>query len=91
MRVKSMTIDGFRAFTEETLFDLEGNAVVVVGANGQGKTSFFDALLWVLTGRIPRLGDKSCMRIPVCAFWQGSCMPRVVPGAGDPADHTHHR
>ena len=58
MRVKSMTIGGFRAFTEETVFDLEGNAVVLVGANGQGKTSFFDALLWVLTGRIPRLGDK---------------------------------
>lgn len=59
MRVSSMTVSGFRAFTGEIEFDLEANAIVLVGANGQGKTSFFDALLWALAGRIPRLGDDA--------------------------------
>ena len=58
MRISSMTVSGFRAFRDEVTFDLGANALVLVGANGQGKTSFFDAILWALGGRIPRLGDK---------------------------------
>ena len=32
---------------------------MIVGVNGQGKTSLFDGVLWALTGRIPRLGDDA--------------------------------
>ena len=59
MQIKSMTVSGFRAFTNEAVFDLTANAIVLVGANGQGKTSFFDALLWALVGTIPRLGKEA--------------------------------
>jgi exonuclease SbcC len=34
---------------------MDANAVVVSGRNGTGKTSLFDAVLWGLTGAIPRL------------------------------------
>ena len=39
------------------LFDLDADTVVVVGANGHGKTSLFDGILWALSGRIPRLNN----------------------------------
>ena len=55
MRVKSLKINGFRAFSKNHSFDLDADIVLVVGANGQGKTSFFDAILWAITGGIPRL------------------------------------
>ena len=67
MRINSMTVRGFRAFSDEITFDLEANALVLVGANGQGKTSFFDALLWALVGKIPRLGNTA------------SCVSRYAP------------
>src|SRR5262249_43184520 len=57
MRITGLEIQGFRGFPRTCIFDLDSDAVVVVGDNGQGKTSFFDAILWGLTGKVARLGD----------------------------------
>ncbi|KKK53297.1 hypothetical protein LCGC14_3096210, partial [marine sediment metagenome] len=59
MRVKSLQLSGFRAFGGRVDVDLDADAVIVVGGNGQGKTSLFDGLLWGLTGAIPRFGSES--------------------------------
>lgn len=57
MRVTTVDISGFRAFSDNVRFDLRGDIVVVVGVNGQGKTSLFDAILWAITGEINRLDN----------------------------------
>ena len=56
MRLVSLKVAGFRGFAHPQTFGLDADAIVIVGANGQGKTSFFDAILWALCGRVPRLG-----------------------------------
>lgn len=56
MRLLSVELAGFRGFATKQTFDLDADAVIVVGANGNGKTSLFDAVLWAISGRIPRLG-----------------------------------
>src|SRR5579884_732938 len=58
MRLKRLSLVGFRGFSTPQDLDLDGDAVIVVGANGSGKTSFFDALLWALAGKVPRLGEN---------------------------------
>lgn len=55
MRLRSITISGFRGFAGAETIDLDADAVIVSGANGRGKTSMFDAILWVLTGSVQRL------------------------------------
>jgi DNA repair exonuclease SbcCD ATPase subunit len=55
MRLLSIELSGFRGFPQQQALDLDADAVVVVGANGNGKTSLFDGVLWALSGRIPRL------------------------------------
>ena len=55
MRIKSVEISGFRAFSGSHLFDLDGDVVLVFGVNGQGKTSLFDAIHWAIAGEITRL------------------------------------
>ena len=55
MRVRSIEISGFRAFSGQVNLNLDGDVVLVVGANGQGKTSLFDAILWAITGGMTRL------------------------------------
>ena len=55
MKIKSLDISGFRAFSGRTELDLDGDIVLVVGVNGQGKTSLFDAIHWAITGSISRL------------------------------------
>ena len=44
VKIKSVEMSGFRAFAGSERFDLDGDVVLVVGANGQGKTSLFDAI-----------------------------------------------
>ena len=56
MRIKSVGISGFRAFSGSHQIDLDGDIVLVIGVNGQGKTSLFDAIHWAITGEIARLG-----------------------------------
>ena len=57
MRITSIELSGFRAFSTDRRFDLNGDIVLVVGVNGQGKTSLFDAILWAISGEISRLAN----------------------------------
>lgn len=59
MRVKTLSVAGFRGFPRPVTFDLDADAVVIAGANGSGKTSLFDAILWAMAGAIGRLGADS--------------------------------
>jgi recombinational DNA repair ATPase RecF len=47
LRLVSLEVAGFRGFPQLREFDLNADAVIVVGANGNGKTSLFDGILWV--------------------------------------------
>lgn len=57
MRLLSLELSSFRGFPQRHRFDLDADTVIVVGANGHGKTSLFDGILWALCGQIPRLHD----------------------------------
>lgn len=59
MRLVSVQLSGFRGFAAEVKIDLDADAIVVSGSNGNGKTSIFDAILWCLSGRVPRLGSEN--------------------------------
>jgi DNA repair exonuclease SbcCD ATPase subunit len=59
MRLRTLEVSGFRAFAARQVFDLDADAIIVVGPNGQGKTSLFDAIFWAVAGSIPRLGDDA--------------------------------
>jgi DNA repair exonuclease SbcCD ATPase subunit len=48
-------IERFRGFADRQRIDLEASVVILWGANGTGKTSFFDALQWLLVGSVDRL------------------------------------
>jgi len=61
MKIKSIELTGFRGFAQKQFFDLDADAVIVVGANGRGKTSLFDGILWALTGKISRLGKEDAI------------------------------
>jgi DNA repair exonuclease SbcCD ATPase subunit len=52
---RSVTIEAFRGFRDRVAVPLDASVVILTGPNGTGKTSLFDAVLWCLTGRIPRL------------------------------------
>ena len=58
MRLVGLEVEGFRGWVNRERIDLDAGVIIVEGANGTGKTSLCDAILWALTGEIPRLGDE---------------------------------
>jgi len=54
-RIKNIAIEAFRVYRKRREFNLDADVIVLYGPNGLGKTSFFDALDYVCTGRIGRL------------------------------------
>ena len=58
MRLKSITIEGFRAFGRQVTIDLDADVILLQGANGLGKTSLLDAILWSLSGAISRFRQR---------------------------------
>ncbi|MDA2036726.1 AAA family ATPase [Bacillus cereus] len=63
-KIKKVEIDSFRAYRDKEIFDMTtngevANLVVVYAPNGSGKTSFFDAVEWTLSGEIKRISDNN--------------------------------
>lgn len=52
---KRVTIEAFRGFRDLREIEMEASAVILSGPNGTGKTSFFDAIQWLMLGRVERL------------------------------------
>lgn len=57
MRIRSLEVEGFRGFGLHERIGLDADAVILVGVNGSGKTSLFDAIMWSLSGRLPRVEE----------------------------------
>jgi DNA repair exonuclease SbcCD ATPase subunit len=57
MRIHGLEVDGFRGLAGSHSFDLSGDVVIIVGANGSGKTSVLDSILWALSGDLPRITE----------------------------------
>ncbi|MGO7450551.1 AAA family ATPase [Rhizobium leguminosarum] len=56
--MKSITIEGFRAFGRQATIDLDADVILLHGPNGVGKTSLLDAILWALAGTIARFAER---------------------------------
>jgi len=56
--MKSITIEGFRAFGRQATIDLDADVILIQGPNGVGKTSLLDAILWALAGTIDRFEGR---------------------------------
>lgn len=60
MRLKEITICGFRGFNKKQTISLDNNVVLIYGLNGSGKSSLVEALEWLFWGDISRRERSSC-------------------------------
>ncbi|MGB8956409.1 MAG: AAA family ATPase [Tumebacillaceae bacterium] len=55
MKIRAIEAEAFRGFCERRRFEFaDADVLLLYGPNGHGKTSFFDAIEWALTGQIAR-------------------------------------
>lgn len=60
MKIKKLTIKGFRGFNEIQSISLDNDIVIIYGLNGSGKSSFTEALEWLFFGEISRQRLSRC-------------------------------
>ena len=48
MIIKKIVITNFRSYYGENTFELSKGLTLIIGGNGDGKTTFFEALEWLL-------------------------------------------
>lgn len=59
MRLNKLSLSAFRGISGELTLDISSPLTLVYAANGTGKTSICDAVEWLLTGEVARLGVSS--------------------------------
>lgn len=53
--IKSLRIQNYRSFIDETIAPFNPQITLILGANGQGKSNFYSALIFALTDDISTL------------------------------------
>jgi len=83
MNIDAVKIKNFRNYLGEHEFLLNKKITILYGSNGFGKSSFFDAIEWCLTGEISRY-DKSFNKISIinhnCNFENAECCVEIIFG-----------
>ena len=61
MKISNLMINNFKNFSGQNLINLDNDINIIYGDNGFGKSAFFEAIEWCLTGEIEKyknLGDN---------------------------------
>lgn len=73
MKIKRLTVSGFRGFRERVEVPFAEAFTVIDGRNGVGKSTLFDAIEFALTGQLSKYGDMKAAGESVedYLWWKG--------------------
>lgn len=62
MIIKKIQIDNFRSYYKQNVFELSDRLNLIIGSNGDGKTTLFDALEWLFNTKSASVSSVMCSK-----------------------------
>lgn len=87
--LKSISIENFRAYRKKKEFEFGSAITVLYGPNGFGKTSFFDAVDFVVTGGVGRLDRPASSFSKIAKHLDSEDEPTLVSLTFERAGEAH--
>ena len=67
MIIKKIEINNFRSYYKFNVFELDNGLNLIIGSNGDGKTTFFEALEWLF--RTDGTSKMDTKRLTLKSVW----------------------
>lgn len=71
MILKELRIKNFRSYYGENIFEFKDGLTLIIGGNGDGKTTFFDALDWLFTTSVENKSDNNISEMRISELDSG--------------------
>lgn len=78
MIIKQITIKNFRSYYGENKFDFSDGLTLIIGDNGDGKTTFFDALQWLFNTTVENNSIDNVSEMRKSKMEVGDCDDTMV-------------
>lgn len=73
MKLNKIIIKNFRSYYGENCFELSDGLTLVIGDNGDGKTTFFEALEWLFDTSKDNKSESNISEMRKAEIGQGDC------------------
>ena len=74
MKIKEISIENFRSYYRRNTIAISDGLTLIIGANGEGKTNFYRAVVWFFADNIKMGKERDVSRKALSCLLEGSSL-----------------
>ena len=90
MKIKKISIENFRSYYRINTFAISDGLTLIIGANGEGKTNFYRAVVWFFADNIKMGKEHDVSRKALSVLPEGNSLKVCVSFTFDHNDFEYY-